>query len=250
MPSDHVKLTDLVRPFDGHGDIVKWLDKLQLVARMKGIEELASTIPLFLEGSAYDMYTEMSAADQKSEEAIKKKLIKAYGVNRYLAYEMFSRRVWKPEEPVDVYVTDLRKLARLSGIAGEEVIRCAFVVGLPSSVSRELRASSSVDDMTLPQLIDRARALMAELRVDEKPVVAVGAAPPIEKPGMGGEPRSGRAVRCYRCGGPHMIRYCPTKPKFECWNCGKEGHSARNCDQGNGRGGAAVQAAAAPQHTD
>ena len=258
--SDNVRMSDLIRPFDGQGDIVKWLDKLKLVADLKGIEEggLVKTIPLFLEGSAYDMYTELSDAEKASEAAIKKKLVKAFGVNRYVAYEMFSRRVWKEGEPVDVFITDLRKLARLAGMEGEEVIRCAFVVGLPTTVSRELRASSSVDEMTLPQLLDRARALMAELHVGERSVVAVSAAPSAGKPEREAEqrsvreaePRAGRAIRCFRCGGPHLIRNCPTKPKFECWTCGKEGHSARVCDQGNGRGGAAVQAAAAPLNRD
>ena len=258
--SDNVRISDLVRPFDGEGDIVKWLDKLKLVAELKGIAEggLAKTIPLFLEGSAYDMYTELSATEKASEEAIKKKLIKAFGVNRYVAYEMFSRRVWKEGEPVDVFITDLRKLSRLAGMEGEEAIRCAFVVGLPTAVSRELRASSSVDEMTLPQLLDRARALMAELHVGERSVVAVSAAPSARKlereaeprPAKEAEARAGRVMWCFRCGGPHMIRNCPTKPKFECWTCGKEGHSARVCDQGNGRGGAAVQAAAAPLNRD
>ena len=30
--SDNVRMSDLIRPFDGQGDIVKWLDKLKLVA--------------------------------------------------------------------------------------------------------------------------------------------------------------------------------------------------------------------------
>ena len=241
-----VRLTDLVRTFDGRGDILEWLNKLELVSKLRNITDLESVIPLFLEGSAYSLYAELSDEDKKSVEAIKTKLIEAYGVNPYQAYEQFVRRVWR-DEPVDVYLTDLRRLARMADVASEGLIKKAFVVGLPSAVSRELRASSKIDGLTLPQLVERARVLLSELQTPNRPVTAVAAVPPnvehvVAAVGSELEHRPGRAMKCFRCGGPHMIRYCPSKPKFKCWTCGVEGHLAKNCGQGG-----ATAAVAPPQ---
>ena len=249
----NVRLTDLVRMFDGRGDILEWLNKLELVAKLKNIGALESVIPLFLEGSAYAMYIELPDEDKQSAEAIKRKLIEAYGVNPYQAYEQFIRRVYREPEPVDVYLNDIRRLARLADVATEGLIKKAFIVGLPSAVSRELRASSKIDGLTLSQLVDRARVLLSETQMVSKPLVAVAAGPPdighvAAVAGAETERRSGRTLRCFRCGGPHMIKYCQTKPTFKCWSCGAEGHLAKNCSQGNGQGGAT--AAVAPHQKD
>ena len=259
MPDEsapNLRLTDLVRPFNGQGDVLEWFHKLDLIAKLKGLSALENVIPLFLEGSAYSLYTELSDSDKLSADAIKTKLVDAYGLNPYVAYEQFIRRVWR-DEPVDVYLTDLRRLARLADIEGDKLMKKAFVVGLPANVSRELRASAGISELTLPELVSRARVLLTELPGNEKTLgaVSVGQAGVGERvPGVGSfsrtpaqenEPRVGRArqMRCYRCGGPHMIRYCPDKPKFECWSCGREGHSAKYCNQGNGAGGATAEVA-------
>ena len=253
----NLRLTDLLRPFDGRGDVLEWLNKLELVASLRGLDKLENVIPLFLEGSAYSLYVELSKTDKRSVDAIKRKLVDAYGLNPYVAYEQFIRRVWS-SEPVDVYLTDLRRLARLADVSCDKLIRKAFVVGLPASVSRELRASSRINELSLPELVDRARVLLAELPAIDKSIGAVGVGRPgkAEHSSVGSkfstrvsvvesEPRAGKAkpMRCFRCGGPHMMRYCPDKPKFECWTCGKEGHSARQCEQGNGVGGATAAVA-------
>ena len=252
----NLRLTDLLRPFNGQGDVLEWFNKLELIARIKGLTNLENVIPLFLEGSAYSLYVELSEVDKISVDAIKGKLINAYGLNPYVAYEQFMRRIWR-DEPVDVYVTDLRRLARLADVESEKLIQKAFVVGLPAVVSRELRASAGISKLTLPELVDRARVLLTELTGIEKTLAAVsigrsgvgerkpGGGSSASAPVVGSEPRPGKArpMKCYRCGGPHMARYCPDKPKFECWSCGKEGHSAKYCNQGNGAGGATAEVA-------
>ena len=254
-------LAELIRPFNGQSDVMEWLSKLELTAELREVDKLEKVIPLFLEGHAHNLYLELSTDEKKSAQSIKDALIKAFGVNRFKAYEQFVRRVWR-DEPVDIYATDLKRLARLGRVASDDLIKTQFVVGLPSAVSKELRASDKIDEMTLPQLVARARDLVSELIPGDHVVAApalgyghVGKGDSGQGQGPRGRDRSseskvGRAVRCFRCGGPHMVRSCPTKPKFECWTCGKEGHSARFCSQGNGRGGAAAQVPAAPQSMD
>ena len=43
--------SDILRPFTGEGDVVTWLNKLKLVAKLEKIEDIATLIPMYLEGN-------------------------------------------------------------------------------------------------------------------------------------------------------------------------------------------------------
>ncbi|XP_073047639.1 uncharacterized protein [Primulina eburnea] len=49
-----------------------------------------------------------------------------------------------------------------------------------------------------------------------------------------GQRGESRAVRCFRCGGPHLIRDC-TQTEITCFECGGVGHLARQCPSREGR---------------
>ena len=52
------KLSDVLSPFDGsNADIVQWLEKIKMVAKMRGVDDLATIVPLFLEGPAYAVFS-------------------------------------------------------------------------------------------------------------------------------------------------------------------------------------------------
>ena len=58
------KLTkEMIRPFNGKGDLVAWMKKLKLVAKLQKTSDLASFDPLFLDGDTLALYLEMSAQD-------------------------------------------------------------------------------------------------------------------------------------------------------------------------------------------
>lgn len=228
-----MRLTDLVKAYDGTGDVCVWISKFELVAKLKKIEEPAQVLPLFLDGPAYSVYCELDDAKKGDVKNIKAALKDAFGVNSFLAYEQLTRRVWQ-DEPVDVYLTDLRRLARLAGVETDTLLMRAFVVGLPSQVSRELRASARVSSLSLAELVERARSLMAELVGSS--VVAV-AAKGTSYQGLNRDKRI-QERKCFSCGGPHLLRACPSKKKLVCWTCGQEGHISKHCTgrQGNAQG--------------
>ena len=56
MTSANIK----IKPFDGSGDISEWLNKFQLIVKLRSIDNEASILPMFLEGSALSLYLELT----------------------------------------------------------------------------------------------------------------------------------------------------------------------------------------------
>ena len=57
--TDRVNLSsDILRPFTEEGDVVAWLNKLKLVTKLQKIEDIATLIPMYLEGNALAVYLE------------------------------------------------------------------------------------------------------------------------------------------------------------------------------------------------
>lgn len=49
----------VIKPFHSEGDMVAWLKKVQLVARLHEIKDVASLLPLYLEGDMLQLYLEI-----------------------------------------------------------------------------------------------------------------------------------------------------------------------------------------------
>ena len=74
----------------------------------------------------------------------------AFSLNSYAAYEAFVSRRYVRGESVDVYLSELRRLARLvTSVVDDSWIKCAFVTGLHDETKRQLKAASSVEAMTI-----------------------------------------------------------------------------------------------------
>ena len=62
--------SDIIKPFSGEGDVVAWQKKVRLVARLQKVDDVASLIPLYLDGDALALYIEMEETRQRDAEQI------------------------------------------------------------------------------------------------------------------------------------------------------------------------------------
>ena len=62
----------------GEGDVLTWLNKLKLVAKLQKIEDVGTLILMYLEENALAVYLEMGEKDQTDDERIEKRLKMAF----------------------------------------------------------------------------------------------------------------------------------------------------------------------------
>lgn len=223
-----IRLSDVVKPFSGDGDVEVWMNKLRRAAKAQKVQDLAALIPMFLEGSAYAVFDQMEEAEKDDEERIVKVLQDAFGVNRFRAYELLRQRNWREGEPVDVYLAEIRKLAKLAGTDQEGLLEVAFVTGFPVEVASQLKAAARVVKPGLQAILEHARILIDErVSVSTAMVARAEERRPREDDGKSrdSEVRQSHPMNAYRA-----------NPMRTCWSCGKEGHMARNCRAGKGQG--------------
>lgn len=229
---------------DGGEDISIWLKKVNLVAKIKKIEDVVSLIPLYLEGAAFAVYDQMAEDKKMNKDDVEKVLLTAFTQNNFGAYDSLRLRSWCPGESVDVFLSDIRRLVTLAGIDSEQTVRCAFICGLPADVSNQLRASAQINNQPLDVVVTQARVLMS-VRVHSNAMVAVSDSP------APGEKRHGQGARrkleCFECGGDHLARVCKNKKPFACWTCGENGHISRNCTSASGNSQGELPAQTAPR---
>ena len=131
---------------------------------------------------------------------------------------------------VDGFLADLRRLADLACISSEQLLRCAFIAGLPEDVSNKLRAESEINHSSLASIVQQARVLMSK-RVHANALVTVKKSGRNQKRsvkitdmrenfGNNGKPK------CFRCKGDHLIKNCPD---VVCFKCNEKGHMANEC---------------------
>ena len=249
-----VKVTsDMIRPFSGEGDVVAWLKKVRLVAKLQKITELESFLPLYLEGEALALYLEMDESDQLDVDEIEKRLKAAFSDDMFTAYAKLVKYRWSGEN-VDVYANEIRRLAGLAGFEKdglENIVRLTFINGFPDSISASMQQLPNIKFMPICELIERARVFTSKLstaatahvyrdsqqsknsnRSDIRPNI------PMESNDRRGYFRG----QCYRCGGPHMAKHCKDVKGIICYRCRQPGHISTQCQQGNDNRGSVAPA--------
>ncbi|KRY93010.1 hypothetical protein T4D_12099 [Trichinella pseudospiralis] len=184
--------------------VVEWLEKVELVCKLRDNSDVASVIPLRLTGGAFAVYLQLNSQERSSIDKFKEALLAAFPADPFVAYDQFVSRKLGPDESPDVFLAELRRLATLFGGISEKALACAFVAGLPENVRQLLRAGSRMEDLGLNQILTRARVIIT----DERPVDAPNAC----LSARGSDVRGSTAPpgqRCFECGGPnHFARDC------------------------------------------
>ena len=240
----------LIPEFDGASQSVsEWLEKTELVCDLQGVTELQNVVPLRLTGGAFCVYQQLTVEQKRDYQVIKKTLLAAFAADRFQAYDQFVDRKLQRGEAVDVYLADLRRLSTLFGGVSEAALCCAFVAGLPQSTRQALRAGARIEQMTLPQLLDRARALLVDCSADTAAAVAAGS-----NARRRGSQQTASVV-CYTCGqANHLARDCLSKTggdrsrgarNMQCFQCHRRGHVASSCPE-NERGEADTAPVSSP----
>ncbi|XP_068240110.1 uncharacterized protein [Palaemon carinicauda] len=155
---------DMIKPFPGEGDVVSWLKKVTLVAKLQKIVDLASFIPLYLEGDALALYLEMGDEDQECAAKIQEKLKVTFSDDPFSAFGKLVQLKWTGE-PVDVYANEIRRLtglAKFDKVGLENVVNLTFVNGFPDNISVALQQLPNVMTMAMSKLISHARILSSK----------------------------------------------------------------------------------------
>ena len=237
----------LIPEFSGDStqNVVEWLEKAELVCKLRGVAHLESVLPLRLTGGAFAVYQQLPDADKQDIGKITKALRTAFAFDSFTAYEQFVGRRLQHGETVDVFLAELRRLTVPFGGLSDKMLACAFVAGLPDTVKQLLRAGSRMEELPIDQILTRARAVLA----DEVGVAAAVSA----MTGAGASvKRVNSTLLCYQCNQPnHLARDCLLHQKgrggsyggrglgrgsARCYQCDGLGHLAASCP-GNENGG-------------
>ena len=159
-----VKLSDLIPKFDGTTDVTQWLKQLNVAKVAAKITDVTVVMPAFLRGDVFTVFANLPDDQQQDYAAIADALTVAFGVDEHVAYRELVTRRWRSGEPVDVFVADLRRLASLASMP-ERSVRMAFMNGLPAKVGMQVKSTPGVKAMTLVQVVELARILMAACEI-------------------------------------------------------------------------------------
>ena len=142
-----IKFNDLIEKYDGEGDFSEWISKLEFVAKLQKVDDLKNFFPLFLTKGAFAVYKTLSL--EEDYESIKEALTRAFSVNKFQAFDQLVARSLRINESVDVYLADLQRLLKLvdSDYVSRDVLKCAFVRGLPSELRSQMTAACSLEEM-------------------------------------------------------------------------------------------------------
>ena len=159
----------LIPVFDGTDpgqSVVEWVEKAELVCRLRGVKNIECVVPMHLSGGAYAVYQQLSEEKRADFACIKDILYTAFALNPVTAYKQFAVRRLRPGETVDVFLAvetvDVFLSLRTTQFGGmtERGLVCAFIAGLPEHAKKLFQTTTRVDDLPRSEILARARAIL------------------------------------------------------------------------------------------
>ena len=92
----------VIKPFSGEGDVSAWLAKVELVASLTDVKDVAKFLPLYLEGGALSLFLELDDSKKGDYSLLSKELLKAYSDSEFVAFSKLKNVKWTGEQ-VDVF---------------------------------------------------------------------------------------------------------------------------------------------------
>ena len=125
------------------------------MARLQHVDDVASLLPLYLEGDALTLYMEIKEEDQKDISLIEAQFKEAFTDSTFTAYRKLTMVRWAGER-VDVYANKIRQLAGLAGFEGpglERFTKLAFITGFPNAISIEHQQAPNIKTLAMGDLL-------------------------------------------------------------------------------------------------
>ena len=133
--------------------VSEWLEQVELVCEMCGVDNVEHVLPLRLRGAALSVYQRLTRVRRENLQQVKQALLVAFAPDPFVAFDTFVSRRLCPGETVDEYLGDLQDLSRLiEENTSDRWLSFAFVSGLPGPVRWQLYGSSRMEHMTLEQI--------------------------------------------------------------------------------------------------
>ena len=256
MTTKHISLPSIF----SDGDPTEWFKRYEICCRANDWDDdlKAKKLPTLLEGEALVTWLELTTEQQSDYKVAKAKILEGMGPVRFVSMDDFHRRRLLPGESLSVFSHELKRLIdqampTADAATRQQLLIHQFLSGLPTEVSKRLRAAGEVDD--LEKLIQRAKLLMtidAKEKPEEKSVAAVQqpisqvealtkqvAALTEQIAAITTNQRNARQPArlpvCFCCNQPgHVQHNCPRAKR--CYTCGRVGHFSKDCRSGNGQG--------------
>ena len=200
-----VRLSKIVSKFDGEGDVAAWIEQVRIAKRIMQLADadLADLASLVLKGKAFAVYQEMPPGKRADFEEIAEALMTAFAEDKLSAHAAASERKYVEGEGVDAYLNELKRLGRIAK-ASEDTIQCWFILGLPTEVAEQLRATPKVHSLPQETVLEMARAMVHLVESKKKASAALVAAKEVV---VVAQTRTKKG--CFECGQNHFVRNCP-----------------------------------------
>ena len=120
-------------------------------------------LPTLLEEEALAVWLELTEEEQGDYKTANKLLCKHIMLMEFTSLEDFHKRTYRQEELLSVFLHDLKKylstaMPNLDASARNQLLLHHLLVGLPSSISKQLGATG--DTTNVERVLERARLLI------------------------------------------------------------------------------------------